>query len=439
MNKKNIWSFLAITGILLFSVCAPQIHAGDEELIQELLDKSGATKQITMLPQVIMTMLPSQLAIHNADTEASSTVNAKISTEYFVAENILNSVKEQLKKDFNKSYAEKYIKWLDTELGKKITQMEIDASSPEAAMSIMAYMIQLQQESPSEERIALVNKLAEVLKAAEQYEERSADIMIKIARGINKKLPKNRKTPDSQLDEIKEVYKKASVSQIGSYLIPTFLYTYQSLPDGDLKKYIDFLSTEEGVWFNQILFTTQLTAIEEDCDKYGQDLGTELAKLKPVKKEKLKWKKYKEPEGSFALEFPGKVQTQTIDIPIENGTIYMNIFSIELNNMAFMVSSIKDYPPLMQEDLDVEAILFNAANGSAANTGGTIIEAEYISMDDYPGLDFLVSVMSGSGLIRSQIFLADGSFYQLMITGSLRDVIQKENERFLNSFKIISK
>lgn len=150
MNKTTLKILSAITVISLFSLGCPQVFAtGDEKLINELLEKSGATQQISMLPDVIKVMVPIQMAMYGAGEGISAAAGEKISTEFFVGEDILDNVSGELAKDFNRKYAEKYMIWLDTALGKKITELEVNASSPEAALAVLAYSVKLQQQPPS--------------------------------------------------------------------------------------------------------------------------------------------------------------------------------------------------------------------------------------------------------------------------------------------------
>lgn len=438
MNKSALRILSALMAISLFSLGCLQVFAtGDEKFINELLEKSGAAQQISMLPEVIRVMVPTQMAIYGAGEGVSAAAGEKISTEFFVGEDILDNVSGELAKDFNRKYAEKYMEWLDTDLGKKITELEVNASSPEAAMAALGYSVKLQQQPPSDERIALVERVIQVLDAVEQAGKRSGTIMIKISRGINSSLPMDRRTPNDVLDKVGDIYKKTSAGQMESFIMPTFLYTYESLSDEDLGKYVDFLDTKEARWFNQILLDAQLAAIENDCEKFGAALGKDIAKLEPPEKVKLKWKEYSPAAGDFSIEFPAEIQPQQTEIPTEDGgSITMNMISSEINGLAFMMSYIDNYLQLMQEEIVAEDILAAAANGSAANTGGTIIEGDYIELDGFTGLDFKVSIMGGSGLIRSRIYLARGNFYQIMVIGAIRDTLNEENNRFLDSFKI---
>jgi hypothetical protein len=106
----------------------------DKRIIQELLENSGADQQMKMLPDVIKAMVPVQMEIHKADEKITNTFNKRVSSEFFVAEDILNTVTRQLSENFNRSHAEAYLKWLDSKLGKKITKLEIEASSSQPAM-----------------------------------------------------------------------------------------------------------------------------------------------------------------------------------------------------------------------------------------------------------------------------------------------------------------
>lgn len=443
MKRKII--FRALSFIITLLLIIPPLYsqakeqADRDKLIQELLEKSGAEQQISQLPEVIKVLLPIELDIYGVKGEVASAFaefNEKISTEFFVATDILEMVSKHLQQNFNRSHIERYLKWLDTKLGKKITKMEVDASSPEAALAIMTFAMELQEKPPEENRLALIERLIKTLDISEKGAKRSGAIFLEVTTGINQNLPQDRRIPEDMMKKMKTAFQKTMVTQLESFLVPTFLYTYQSLSDKELNKYINFLDTKAARWLTQNLFEAQLIAIEKDCRKFGRALGKEIAKIEPPKKNKLKWTKFNSPDGTFSLEFPAETESQTQEIPAEMGPIVMNMLSSEINGIVFMLSWVDDYPPLKQEQVNVKQILINGAQGSAISTGGQIIEQEFITLQGYPGVDFEVSIAALRGLIRSKIFLMENSLYQLMAIGSARDVLSKENDRFFDSFKV---
>jgi len=136
------------------------------------------------------------------------------------------------------------------------------------------------------------------------------------------------------------------------------------------------------------------------------------------------------------VEFPGRPELSENVIPIEDGSIVMQLAGVQTGDRAFMVTWVQDYPPLMEADVKPEDILTAASKGAAANVGGLIIESEFIKNNSYEGIDYSVSMMGGAGMIRGQIFLVDKNFFQLVITGSIVDVLRDDTDRMIKSLNI---
>lgn len=424
-----------VSAVIMMTATPSFSATKQEKLINELIHKSGATEQIKQLPEVIRMFTKFQLAIYDTEmNEKMSKVIEKISKEYFVGDDILKKVTETLKKDFNQEYAEKYAEWLNGKLGKKITKSEIRASSPEAALAVMAYAIQMEQNPPGEQRMALIERMIKALNVEKHLGEKTNVIFIKMIMGMNKTLKPEKMIPEKMLNEIKEIYAKSSVNQTTSFLAPSFLFTYDSLKDDELKEYVDFLETKEAQWFNDLMFQSEIDAIENDAEKFGLEIGKEIANTEPTEKEKLKWAEYKSKEGAFSIDFPGEPEFQKKEIPTEGNPLIMNMVLIQKNSMGFIVSWVNEYPPFMDKETDVKEVLTNASMGSAENTNGAIVESKFIDYKGYTGIEYKVALMGGLGLIKSRTYAIGNKLYQTMISGSIADVLAEENNRFFDSF-----
>ena len=130
---------------------------------------------------------------------------------------------------------EKYLEWLNTDFGKKITDLEIKGSSSEAVFAIMSYAFKIQSNPPDEKRIELAERLIRILDIAEHGVKKSETIFLKMIEGMNKTLPENRRLSEEVIETIKISVKKSAAKQMENLLIPTVLYIYQSLSDDELK------------------------------------------------------------------------------------------------------------------------------------------------------------------------------------------------------------
>jgi len=409
----------------------------DKEMVQKIMKVSGAEEQIQQLPQIINALTQFQLGIYaTGKTEKLSKFLTTISKDYFNGDTIIKSANKMVLDNFNRSHADQYLKWIESKLGMKITEMEVAASSPEAMIAMMAYAFKMQQEAPDEKRLGIVEDLIASLNIEERLKKRTDTAFLKLMMGIEEMLPEKRRIDKKVLDKIRAIYIQSAAGNTESVLIPTFLFTYEALSDKELKKYADFLASDSAHWFNDILFDAQMNVIEEDSLKLGQALGKKIAKSKHRKKKKLKWKKFKADQGAYTVEFPGRPELSEKVIPIEGGSIVMQLAGVQTADRAFMVTWVKDYPPLTAAGIKSEDILTAASKGAAANVGGLIIESEFITKNGYEGIDYSVSMMGGAGMIRGQIFLVGKNFFQLVITGSIVDVLRDDTDRMIRSLNI---
>lgn len=439
MKLKGFGKFLFSAAVVSFIFVHAHAANDKEKVVGELLRKSGFEDQLKIIPQVVTAATPTQIAVFKAVGDAGiNTFVKKNSEKYFIAGDMLKSVAKYLQEKYNETYAGNYLKWLDGKIGKKVTKMELAASTPAAAAGIMSYMLKMDENPPKENRVAMVQKLIKSLDIVEHTKQQAGDTFAKMANGINKNLPANRKVPEDELKKIKIVFQESLVMQIENYLVPTYLYTYKDLADDELQKYVDELASGEGSWFHKNLSEAHSSAVESGAEKFGSALGERIAKIIIPEQAELKWEKNKLGQGDIEIEFPAKTEIQKQEIPIEGGTaLEMNMISAEINGMVFMISWIDDYPPLVQGGADIKELLTNMADGSANNVGGQIVVAEYITRQGgHPGVEFDVSILSANRVIRSQIFCIGKKYVQLMIIAGIGDVYDKENDRYFASLEI---
>ncbi len=278
---------------IFLCILLPSLSFGEEtqqsknKLILEILEKSGAKQQIEAIPMVVQSLIQIQLAAQGMNNNQELSLAIQKSFEkFFLAENMIKAITKHFEANFNRTHLEKYLEWLNTDFGRKITDLEIKGSSPEAVFAIMAYSFQIQANPPEEKRMKLSQELIKILDVEKQGAKKSEAIFIKMIEGMNKNLSEEQKLSGDIIENIKLTVKKSAEDQMNMLLIPTILYIYQSLSDDEFEKYTDFLKTEAGQWFNKHLLDATLFAIEQDSEKIGQEMGKRIAEIgMPDKKE----------------------------------------------------------------------------------------------------------------------------------------------------------
>jgi len=355
---------------------------------------------------------------------------------YFVPEKILGEVRSGLAGDYRKKALKKYLKWLNSKTGKKVTELEIAATSPQAAVGIMVYAMKMQQTPPPESRATLAKRMIRVLGYEERLERRTGAIFSKIMTGINQALAVDRKLSGDQLEEINRIFIAQSSKQTKSALLPTVLFTYEALDDKEFERYVRFLESPEAAWFNDVIFNSQLDAFEADAARFGTAVAGEIAKLDIEKPEAVHWKTYRAGDRSFSLKFPGQPEENDTEIPTGDGSLTMHALTAEAGGVAVVFTWVNDYPPLLEQGYDTEEILTNASKGAAANVGGAVLDKKFLKHKAYDGIEFRVALMGGAGLIKSRVYVAGKRLYQAIITGPMVKVTSDKMNPFLDSIDI---
>lgn len=138
-------------------------------------------------------------------------------------------------------------------------------------------------------------------------------------------------------------------------------------------------------------------------------------------------------EGGFSIMLPGKPKFETKTINTEAGYLTTNIYVVEANGVAYAVMY-TDYPEEAIANLTAEQILDNARDGSVANSFGTLVKEEIISINGNPGRYITIAVKGGG--IRQRGYLVNNRIYSIAIATSSDKMFIKTISKVLESFKL---
>jgi hypothetical protein len=169
------------------------------------------------------------------------------------AESLQGEIRHRLDKDLPEQVANPTLDWLRSDLGRRITDLENRAKSPEAALQQAAFTLQLQIEPPSAERMQLVRRLEDATggsdHAVDGWETVAVTLGAVMTAGmadgpqrakdiVREKLAKLR--PD-----VKTLFRQASLRHM--------LFMYRTLTDEELSRYAEFLESETGKELTRIV------------------------------------------------------------------------------------------------------------------------------------------------------------------------------------------
>jgi hypothetical protein len=436
LKKIVKYIFITVTGTFLFFQIS-EAQEAKSAAVRQVLEKSGAREQIVELTNIVQVLIPSQMTAY--DVPESSELSEYIINNlpnYYSGDEILGRIEKHFLINYNKNYINKVMNWYDTDLGKRIVEMEIAASTPEGAASIISYSYQLQLNPPEEKRMELIDELILLLELEKKSVEKLKTVFIRTIKGTNSSLPEDRRLGDDVIDFMTKSITRPFTEQIKTFLPATFLYTYQDISDDELGEYIDFLNQDYTKWFNDNLYDSMLSSIEDSAERFGADLGKRIAKLEPAKRENRQWKEHTVENTKFVIDLPGEPEFDSLNIPTELGIMTMNMLTVGFDEMAYLLMWVQDHPILTKKLMNSEDLLANAMMGSAMDVQGQVMEDNFIELDGHRGIEYKISFMSGQALMVCRVFIIDEDLVQIMTNGRIKDVIKKENDKFFNSFTV---
>ncbi len=244
---------LLTVGIIL--AVLTQVNAADipSREIQELFSKSGLEKEIRQLPETIKEGFD-QAAKENEQLEQLPDYliveMSTLLTTAFAFDKMKKTVIKELETKMSAAEVQANLKWLDSPLGKKCTKLEEAASTPEAIKEIEAYKTQIQKAPPSSARLKLIKELDVTGKITATTVEIAIDTQVAVTSAIMASLPaEQRKTPAQIRNEMEEVRGQIeSITKVD--VLVELLYTYRSITDRELQRYIRFTASKAGTRFN---------------------------------------------------------------------------------------------------------------------------------------------------------------------------------------------
>jgi hypothetical protein len=167
--------------------------------------------------------------------------------------------------------------WLETELGRRITALEVAAARPErdSERAIRAGIARL--DAAPEARRKLIEQLVEASRAAESITSMTINVAVAVQRGMASVKPEGPVAPVATLRESFEAQRAQMLQAYGGMSQALFAEMYQALSDAELASYLEFLRSAAGRRFLE----ATMQAMEHALVEAAERLGTRLPGVRP--------------------------------------------------------------------------------------------------------------------------------------------------------------
>ncbi|OED40863.1 hypothetical protein ACH42_15475 [Endozoicomonas sp. (ex Bugula neritina AB1)] len=229
---------LAVVWLFITAFMLPlSLQATDKQLLlDELYTNAQLERQLTWI-QSSMTLQQSEYSLPKQVVDTvNQVVDVRYSPDFFRA-----SMTATLDEALSVGELLKLIDWYNSELGQKVLRIEAEANDPANNQRMQAYINEkLTQQIPRTSRIRLIEELMEALDAVELGTELAASASVGAQRLLREVMP-GRDSKSVRPEQVLKAREKPAIRKVmADKMRAIFLYTYRSLPDYEIRMYLEF-------------------------------------------------------------------------------------------------------------------------------------------------------------------------------------------------------
>lgn len=244
-----LFRHLALTVVLALGIPNIAISGSDEQLVDELIDLSGLKQQIPRVPSEYMTLVDQVLVGLDRRNPMPKNMRRELRQSFVDAlssQRFEPQIRSRLLDTLSQDTSIATVNWLRSDLGKKITAAEVSVGSAERSVQLATFMLRLQLERPTPERLQLVRRIQEITQGSEMATNAWEAIIGAIARALEGGLRGDKLQTKEKLEQFMASIRGSIKGMFEQGQIFETLFTYQTVTDEELKQYAEFLETPAG-------------------------------------------------------------------------------------------------------------------------------------------------------------------------------------------------
>jgi uncharacterized protein DUF4124 len=194
----------------------------------------------------------------------------RIVARTFHADTVYRLAREEFARGLDRSKLEAKLRWLRSPLGRKVAALEIATADPEHDRELAEFAATVATAPPSARRRQLVERLDWVSGASDVSADVTAALSSSVTRAIALNTLASRRPSRRQIESQAEEVRAGAAVTLRQATLVSMLYTYRTLSDEELERYVEFESTEAGRWYNALLRRALLTTLTRAFDETAQ-------------------------------------------------------------------------------------------------------------------------------------------------------------------------
>ena len=264
---KPLAGLLAVCALL----AAPGLFAqsaAEQGLVRRLMDRSGTSEQLRAAAKSVADGFEQA---RDSVPEDLRLALGEAAREGFGAEAMLADVERELPRMLTAGDMQTAIAWLETDVGRRVTRVEEEASRTLDSPQYEAYLRTLKDKPLADARVRLLRELLEVTDGVEFAIQLAQATAFGVAFGMNSTLPRERRIPAQELRRrVEEAMSRDDLAgTTAQAMLEINAFTYRDANDADLLAYLAFLKTPAGQKYVKAFNEVLLTAISAASYRTG--------------------------------------------------------------------------------------------------------------------------------------------------------------------------
>lgn len=263
---KYIRSLVLIICLLipLQSIAQESASTHTKDNVDQLFELAPIKETLNNFPEDLKTQFSQNpFGISSSDNQKL----IELFTEHFNADSLYNVAQKNFAENFDPEQANAALESLQSDSIKPVIEAESDFYSVQGIRKQIVTKYELEQDEPSEDRIALIKDVIDY-RAVNDTEIESQEILFRTFVAGTDKISSDLSLGEAQVKAIVDNFTNRMQMQLDDELKNNYLVMYHGLSDDQLKNYADFYETEAGTEFNDLIEGAIHAAFQEGSDRF---------------------------------------------------------------------------------------------------------------------------------------------------------------------------
>lgn len=264
---------------LLIVIFIPGI-VGAGEIAEDSFDKlmalSGLNKQMAEFPGVVRAGLEQAKRPGAPIADAEFGEVQRSIEDAFQPSGILSVIDMEIKNNISESEVKDLLTWYESDLGRKITKAEENASTPAAYQEMIE---EAQSLLTDEKRVKLAGKIESLVNVTDMTMRLQENAGVAVFTAISTVMD-----PDRSVNNIEAFKAQMSAQEqqmranIEEFVILSFVYSYKDIDMASIEKYVKFLERPNTRKFNDSVIKGMNYALNQSIGKMAESLAVVVKK-----------------------------------------------------------------------------------------------------------------------------------------------------------------